>query len=56
MDTRAKLEKIEKLEQLRALENGLKINLILIDDIIISIDTMDDMRKLKKYLMDRSIK
>ena len=51
-----KLEKIEKLEQLRALENGLKINLILIDDIIISIDTMDDMRKLKKYLIYRSIK
>jgi len=50
-----KLEKIEKLEQLRAIENGLKINLILIDDIIISIDTIDDMNKLKKYLMDRSI-
>tara|TARA_Y100000590_G_scaffold364139_1_gene422316 strand:- start:70608 stop:71345 length:738 start_codon:yes stop_codon:yes gene_type:complete len=44
-----KLEITEKLEQLRALENNLKINLILIDDKIISIDTIDDLNRLKNY-------
>ncbi|MDG2187999.1 MAG: 3-deoxy-manno-octulosonate cytidylyltransferase [Hyphomicrobiales bacterium] len=45
-----KLEKTEKLEQLRAIENGLKINLILIDDNIISIDTIDDISRLKNNI------
>ena len=47
--SQTKLEIIEKLEQLRALENNLKINLILIDDKIISIDTIDDLNRLKNY-------
>ena len=42
------LEKEEKLEQLRAIQNSLKINLILTDDKIISIDTVDDVERLKK--------
>ena len=40
------LEKQEGLEQLRAIQNSLKINLILIDDKIISIDTLDDVERL----------
>lgn len=40
------LETTEKLEQLRALEGSMKINLILVDDKIISIDTIDDVERL----------
>ena len=40
------LEKEERLEQLRAIQNSLKINLIIIDDKIISIDTLDDVERL----------
>jgi len=40
------LETTEKLEQLRALGGSMKINLILIDDKIISIDTIDDVERL----------
>ena len=40
------LEITEKLEQLRALEGSMKINLILVDDKIISIDTIDDVERL----------
>lgn len=40
------LEITEKLEQLRALEGSMKINLILVDDKIISIDTIDDVKRL----------
>ena len=42
------LEKEERLEQLRAIQNSLKINLIIIDDKIISIDTLDDVERLMK--------
>lgn len=40
------LETTEKLEQLRALGGSMKINLILVDDKIISIDTIDDVKRL----------
>ncbi len=40
------LETTEKLEQLRALGGSMKINLILVDDKIISIDTIDDVERL----------
>ncbi|MEL0176988.1 MAG: 3-deoxy-manno-octulosonate cytidylyltransferase [Pelagibacteraceae bacterium] len=40
------LETTEKLEQLRALGASMKINLILVDDKIISIDTIDDVERL----------
>ena len=45
MDT-STLENTEKLEQLRALGGSMKINLILVDDKIISIDTIDDVERL----------
>lgn len=46
----SKLEEIEKLEQLRAIENGLKIRCILVDYSGISIDTMEDLEKAKQML------
>jgi 3-deoxy-manno-octulosonate cytidylyltransferase (CMP-KDO synthetase) len=44
------LEKIEKLEQLRYLENGVKIKMILTDESPVSIDTPEDLEKAKKLL------
>ena len=45
------LEKIESLEQLRVLENGYKIKVILTkkDYIPLSVDTQDDLEKARKY-------
>ncbi|MDC3319533.1 3-deoxy-manno-octulosonate cytidylyltransferase [Flavobacteriaceae bacterium] len=44
------LEKIEKLEQLRALENGFKIKMIEAESSLIGIDTQEDYEEaLKKY-------
>ena len=42
----------EKLEQLRAIQNSMKINLILVDDKIISIDTLDDVERFKNAIKD----
>ena len=44
------LEKVEKLEQLRALENGFKIKMIEVNSSLIGIDTREDYEEaLKKY-------
>ncbi len=44
------LEKVEKLEQLRALENGFKIKMIETDSSLMGIDTREDYEEaLKKY-------
>ena len=44
------LEKVEKLEQLRALENGFKIKMIEADSSLLGIDTQEDyVEALKKY-------
>lgn len=45
----SKLEKIEKLEQLRILENGGKIKIVLTNKDSISIDTREDLKKAIKY-------
>tara|TARA_B110000503_G_scaffold142295_1_gene238620 strand:- start:5783 stop:6520 length:738 start_codon:yes stop_codon:yes gene_type:complete len=42
-------EKLENLEQLRALEYGMKIGVCLSDDIPISVDTPDDLERAKEY-------
>jgi 3-deoxy-manno-octulosonate cytidylyltransferase (CMP-KDO synthetase) len=44
------LEKTEKLEQLRAMENGMKIGIKLLDmESPISVDTADDLEKARSY-------
>jgi CMP-2-keto-3-deoxyoctulosonic acid synthetase len=44
----SRLEKIEKLEQLRVLENGGKIKIVLTNKASISIDSPEDLKRLKK--------
>lgn len=44
------LEKIEMLEQLRALENGIKIKLVEVDEISIGIDTAEDLYRAAEIL------
>ncbi len=48
----SKLEKIEKLEQLRLLENGYKIKMVLTSYKGIGIDTPQDLEKAEKLLTD----
>ena len=44
------LEQAESLEQLRALENGAKIRVILAKHAVVSVDTPDDVRLVEKLL------
>jgi len=44
------LEKLEKLEQLRALENGHLIKVIAVDYEPICVDTPEDLNKIKAFL------
>jgi len=44
------LEKREKLEQLRALVNGLKISVCLVDSIPFGVDTLSDLEKAREIL------
>jgi len=46
------LEKTEKLEQLRALENGYTINVVVTDRQSIGIDTEEDLQKARKIAVD----
>ena len=45
------LEKIEKLEQLRAMENGRRIAVVLTDDISIGVDTPEDLERIAPLLL-----
>ncbi len=45
----SEIEKTERLEQLRALENGMTIEICEVDSIPISIDTEEDLKKAKDY-------
>lgn len=49
------LEKLEKLEQLRALENGMSIQVAKVQDPHISVDTTEDLRNAREYY-DKYIK
>jgi 3-deoxy-manno-octulosonate cytidylyltransferase (CMP-KDO synthetase) len=49
----SRLEKIEKLEQLRVLENGLKIKMIEISRPTLSVDTPQDIINVENYLKKR---
>ncbi len=46
----SKLEKIEMLEQLRALENGIKIKVIEVEESSIGVDTAEDFERVKMML------
>jgi len=50
------LEKSERLEQLRAIENGMSIEICEVDTIPISIDTDEDLQKALKYYHDKQHK
>ena len=47
---RGRLEQAEALEQLRALENGVKIKVCLTDKVLIGVDTKADLEVIKKYI------
>ena len=48
------LEQIEKLEQLRALENGMIIKALKIKDNLIGVDTQNDLNKVRNKIKNRS--
>jgi len=45
------LEQIEKLEQLRALENGRRIAVVLTDELSIGVDTPEDLKRVAPFLI-----
>ena len=47
------LEKTESLEQLRALENGMKIKTSVVDFVPVGIDTKEDLEKFKKIISEK---
>lgn len=48
------LEKLEKLEQLRALENGYKVKIVKVDYQPVSVDTPEDLKKVIEILSKKS--
>jgi len=50
-----KLEQVEKLEQLRVLENGFRIRTVLTDYQSRSVDTEEDLSKINKYVSDHHL-
>jgi len=47
------LEKTESLEQLRALENGMKIKTSVVDFVPVGIDTLEDLEKFKQIVSSK---
>jgi 3-deoxy-manno-octulosonate cytidylyltransferase (CMP-KDO synthetase) len=47
-------ERREKLEQLRALEVGMRIDVVLVDTVPLGVDTPEDLEKARAMLTDRS--
>ena len=47
---RSPLEQREKLEQLRALENGMRIDVAIVDSVPLGVDTPDDLEAARKIL------
>ncbi|MBN2418954.1 MAG: 3-deoxy-manno-octulosonate cytidylyltransferase [Deltaproteobacteria bacterium] len=50
-----KLENAEKLEQLRAMENGYRMKVIETDSDSIEVDTMEDLRKVEELIINSEI-
>ncbi len=48
--SQGKLERLEKLEQLRALEHGYKIGVAVVDDAPLDVDTKEDFLQVKRIL------
>jgi 3-deoxy-manno-octulosonate cytidylyltransferase (CMP-KDO synthetase) len=48
------LERREKLEQLRALEAGMRIDVALVDEVPLGVDTPEDLEKARAMLTERS--
>jgi 3-deoxy-manno-octulosonate cytidylyltransferase (CMP-KDO synthetase) len=48
------LERIESLEQLRAIENGYQIYVARVDERSVEVDTVEDLRRAEKFLKRRS--
>ena len=46
----APYEMAEKLEQLRALQNGMKIKVAVVDNVPVGIDTAEDFEKFRKMV------
>ena len=44
------LEKAERLEQLRALEAGMRIDVAIVDEVPFSVDTQDDLERVREFL------
>ena len=53
---RSSLEEKERLEQLRALENGFSIKIVSTNVKTLSVDTPEDIIKVEKFLKDRKVK
>jgi 3-deoxy-manno-octulosonate cytidylyltransferase (CMP-KDO synthetase) len=49
-------ESVEKLEQLRALENGMSVGVIVSNEIPISVDTLADLEKAREYFASQGAK
>lgn len=50
-----KLEKIEMLEQLRALENGAKIKVVEVHESSVGVDTQEDFERVRSLLTERAV-
>lgn len=50
----SELEKRERLEQLRAMEAGMRIDVMLVNDIPISVDTPDDLERAREFVRKNS--
>lgn len=48
------LEKREKLEQLRALENGMRIDIQLVESVPLGVDTPEDLERARAVLLEKS--
>jgi 3-deoxy-manno-octulosonate cytidylyltransferase (CMP-KDO synthetase) len=48
------LEKRERLEQLRAIEDGMRIDIIVVDDVPLGVDTPHDLERARAILSSRS--